>query len=144
MIGKKGLELIKRFEGFVPLEYTCAAGKRTIGYGHVLQPGESWPGGMTQKQAEEILEEDIGTAEEVVIRSVEVPLSPHQFDALVSFVFNVGGRAFRGSTLLRKLNGGDYAGAAEEFRCWKYINGEVSRGLIRRRAAEEKLFRSAP
>ena len=99
---------------------------------------------MTQKQAEEILEEDIGTAEGVVIRSVEVPLSPHQFDALVSFVFNVGGRAFRGSTLLRKLNGGDYAGAAEEFRCWKYINGEVSRGLIRRRAAEEKLFRSAP
>lgn len=144
MIGKEGLELIKRFEGFVPLEYTCAAGKRTIGYGHVLRPGENWPGGMTQKQAEEILEEDIGTAEEIVIRSVDVPLSPHQFDALVSFVFNIGGRAFGGSTLLGKLNAGDYDGAAEEFRRWKYINEQVSRGLVRRRAAEEKLFRSAP
>ena len=144
MIGKEGLELIKRFEGFTGREYLCPAGVRTIGYGHVVRDGESWPEGITPEAAETLLLDDVSDAEGFVIDAVVVPLSPHQFDALVSFVFNIGGRAFGGSTLLGKLNAGDYDGAAEEFRRWKYINEQVSRGLVRRRAAEEKLFRSAP
>ena len=138
---KKGLDLIKHFEGFSPLEYTCVGGKRTIGYGHVICPGEDFTAGVTEEQAEELLAEDVGIAEEAVIRLVEVPLTPHQFDALVSFVFNVGRRNFEGSTLLRRLNAGDYDGAAGEFKRWKYAGGRVCRGLVRRREAEAELFK---
>lgn len=142
MISSDGLKLIKYFEGFSPLEYTCVGGKRTIGYGHVLKPGEAFPGGVTQEQAEELLAEDVGIAEDAVIRLVKVALTPHQFDALVSFVFNVGARNFAGSALLKKLNAGDYSGAAEEFKRWKYAGGRVCRGLVCRREAEAKLYSS--
>lgn len=141
MITQKGLNLIKDFESFVPLEYICVAGRRTIGYGHVILPGEDFACGLTQEQAEELLAEDVGIAEEAILRLVDVPLTPHQFDALVSFVFNVGRRNFEGSTLLRRLNAGDYDGAAGEFARWKYAGGSVCKGLIRRRKAEAELFR---
>lgn len=140
MIGWNGLKLIKSFEGFSPLEYTCVAGKRTIGYGHVLRVGESYPAGVTEAEAETLLLDDVAEAEQTVIDLVEVPLSANQFDALVSFVFNVGWRKFAGSTLLKKLNATDYDGAAAEFLRWKYANGKVINGLLRRRTAEKKLF----
>lgn len=140
MIGWNGLKLIKSFEGFSPLEYTCVAGKRTIGYGHVLRAGESYPAGVTEAEAETLLLDDVAEAEQTVIDLVEVPLSANQFDALVSFVFNVGWRKFAGSTLLKKLNAIDYDGAAAEFLRWKYANGKVINGLLRRRTAEKKLF----
>lgn len=140
MIGWNGLKLIKSFEGFSPLEYTCVAGKRTIGYGHVLRAGECYPAGVTEAEAETLLLDDVAEAEQTVIDLVEVPLSANQFDALVSFVFNVGWRKFAGSTLLKKLNAADYDGAAAEFLRWKYAGGTVINGLLRRRIAEKKLF----
>lgn len=140
MIGWNGLKLIKSFEGFSPLEYTCVAGKRTIGYGHVLRAGESYPAGVTEAEAETLLLDDVAEAEQTVIDLVEVPLSANQFDALVSFVFNVGWRKFSGSTLLKKLNAADYDGAAAEFLRWKYAGGKVINGLLRRRISEKKLF----
>lgn len=140
MIGTKGLALIKRFEGFSALEYTCVAGKRTIGYGHCLSPDENYPAGVTEEQAEELLRDDVADAEDAVIRLVEVPLTPNQFDALVSFVFNVGSENFRRSTLLRRLNDGDYDGVAKEFGKWIYANEKPVAGLMQRRKAEAELF----
>ena len=140
MVTEKGLELIKKFEGFVPSEYVCPAGKRTIGYGHVVRETESFPPELTKREAEELLKEDLGAAEEAVIRFVDVPLTPNQFDALVSFVFNVGAERFKRSMLLRRLNAGDYAGAAKEFLQWVYGNGQKLEGLVRRRRAEKALF----
>lgn len=140
MIGRKGLELIKKFEGFVPCEYVCPAGKRTIGYGHLVKDGEMFPSELSEREAEELLKEDLGAAEEAVIRFVDVPLTPNQFDALVSFVFNVGAGRFERSMLLRRLNAGDYAGAAKEFLQWVYADGQRLEGLVRRRHAEKALF----
>lgn len=140
MVTEKGLELIKKFEGFVPSEYVCPAGKRTIGYGHVIRETESFSPELTKREAEELLKEDLGAAEEAVIRFVDVPLTPNQFDALVSFVFNVGAGRFERSMLLRRLNAGDYAGAAKEFLQWVYGNGQKLEGLVRRRRAEKALF----
>lgn len=140
MIGQNGLKLIKSFEGFAPLEYVCVAGKRTIGYGHVLKADERYPAGLTEAEAEMLLLDDVAEAEQAVIDLVEVPLSANQFDALTSFVFNVGRRNFSGSTLLKKLNAGDYTGAANEFIRWKYVGNKVVAGLLRRRQTEKKLF----
>lgn len=142
MIGTKGLALIKKFEGFSALEYLCPAGKRTIGYGHCLSPDENYPAGVTEEQAEELLRDDIADAEDAVIRLVEVPLTPNQFDALASFVFNVGSNNFRLSTLLRVLNKADYEGAAKEFEKWIYADEKVVPGLKRRRKAEAELFKT--
>ncbi len=140
MIGQNGLKLIKSFEGFAPLEYTCVAGKRTIGYGHVLKSDERYPAGLTEAEAETLLLDDVAEAEQAVIDLVKAPLSANQFDALTSFVFNIGRRHFAGSTLLRQLNVGDYTGAANEFLRWKYAGNKVVNGLLRRRQAEKKLF----
>jgi len=80
--------------------------------------------------------------EQLVTAMVKVPLKQHQFDALVSFAYNVGGGNLRSSTLLRKLNAGDYDGAALEFHKWNRSNGKVLPGLVRRRAAEALLFQN--
>ena len=140
MIGTKGLALIKRFEGFSATEYLCSAGKRTIGYGHLLADGENYPEGITEERAEELLRDDVAEAEDAVIRLVDVPLSPNQFDALVSFVFNVGSENFRRSTLLRRLNVGDYAAVPDQLMRWVYAGRKLSAGLMRRREAEAELF----
>lgn len=140
MIGTKGLALIKEFEGFSATEYLCPAGKRTIGYGHLLADGESYPEGITEERAEELLRDDIAEAEDAVIRLVDVPLSPNQFDALVSFVFNAGCENFRRSTLLRRLNTGDYAAVPDQLMRWVYAGRKLSAGLMRRREAEAELF----
>ena len=95
MISRKGIETIKTFEGFSPLEYTCVAGKRTIGYGHVLKPDESYVCGVSEKKAEQLLFQDLKTAEAAVDTLVKVPLKEYQKDALVSFVFNIGVYAFQ-------------------------------------------------
>lgn len=112
----------------------------TIGYGHTngVRPGDT----CTEAQAEDWLQQDLSTAEFAVARNVTVPLSPSQFDALVSFTFNLGAGAFRSSTLLKKLNSGDYEGAAAEFPRWNKAQGRVLNGLIARRADEKDLFQS--
>lgn len=140
-----GLNLIRRFEGFRPNVYQDAAGHWTIGYGHLIKPGESYyPYGniktITHEEAVRLLEQDTATAQNAVREYVKVPLTQNQFDALTSFVFNVGVGAFRNSILLRKLNSGDYSGAAKEFEKWKYAKGIELPGLIARRTEEKRIF----
>lgn len=133
-----GIDLIKRFEGFSAECYVCPAGKRTIGYGHVLAEGEAEQ--ISAQEAEALLVKDIASAEEAVNRLVEVPLSQHQFDALVCLTYNIGNRAFSRSTLLRLLNNGDYMAAAAQFPRWVYASGKLLNGLRNRREAEQQLF----
>mmetsp|Transcript_29863 Transcript_29863/g.68910 ORF Transcript_29863/g.68910 Transcript_29863/m.68910 type:complete len:146 (+) Transcript_29863:189-626(+) len=139
-ITENGLDLIKHFEGFSNTVYICPAGKKTIGYGHMLKPGESFPDGISEEEAEELLRQDVAWAERAVLNMVNVPLKDGQFDALVSFVFNNGGGAFQKSTLLRKINNGQHAEAPKEFRRWVYAGKKKLQGLERRREAEVKLY----
>jgi len=137
-ISKQGLELIKQFEGLRLKAYKCPAGIWTIGYGHTkgVYPGMT----ITEELADKFLVDDIWYFERGVESLVAVPLTQGQFDALVSFAFNVGADGLGDSTLLKKLNSGDYAGAADEFPKWVYSRGKKLKGLVRRRAAERELF----
>ena len=138
-ISKRGLELIKRFEGFSATPYFCPAGKLTIGYGHIILPEES-RALINEQDAERLLKNDIKTAEQAVLSLVTVELTQGQFDALTSFVFNIGNQAFEKSTLLRILNRGLPEQAVKQFSRWVYANGRKLEGLVRRRAAEAALF----
>ena len=138
-ISQSGIDKIKRHEALRLEPYQDEGGKWTIGYGHLLRSGE-WYDRITEEKAEELLRQDLATAENAVKQLVKVPISQNQHDALVSFVFNIGVTAFSKSTLLRKLNAGDAAGAANEFSRWKYVQGQVSTILIARRKREQLLF----
>lgn len=140
MISQQGIDFIKRHEGFSSLPYLCAAGKETIGYGHVIKQGEQFPCGLTEKQAEDILYDDLAEAEQCIFDNVIVDLLPNQFDALVSLIFNIGTRAFEKSTLLRMLNSEQFEEAGKQFLRWIYANGKVVHGLQKRRENEYKLF----
>ena len=136
------IELIKEFEGFQPSIYLCLAGKPTIGFGHVVR-GDIFHQPITEKDAEELLLHDLdafyGPA---VLQLVAVDMTQGQFDALVSFTYNLGCGSLERSTLLKKLNAGDYQGAADEFERWDKCNGKPIAGLARRRHAEKALFLS--
>lgn len=141
-ISETGLKLIRDFEGFSPTPYRCPAGLMTIGYGHVIDKSEAYTdAGISPKEAETLLKQDVNIVEQAIDRLVEVPLSQHQFDALVSLVYNIGTHAFEKSTLLRYLNAGDTEKAAREFSRWVYSRGRVLQGLKARREAESQLFR---
>lgn len=141
----KGIALIKQFEGCKLTAYQDSVGVWTIGYGWT-QPVDGKPirAGMTIKQetAERLLKTGLVSYEIDVSRLVKVGLTQGQFDALVSFTYNLGVRSLSTSTLLRKLNAGDYAGAADEFLRWNKAGGKVLNGLTRRREAERALFLS--
>ncbi len=141
-ISKAGLDLIKQFEGLYLNAYRCPAGVPTIGYGHTA--GVAMGQTITQQQADEYLRRDVRQFERAVSRLVRVPLTQGQFDALVSFAFNLGEGALAQSTLLRLLNDGDHAGAAAQFDRWNKAGGRVLPGLVRRRAAERALFEALP
>lgn len=141
-ISKAGLDLIKQFEGLYLKAYRCPAGVPTIGYGHTA--GVSMGQTITQQQADDYLRRDVRQFERAVARLVTVPLTQGQFDALVSFAFNLGEGALAQSTLMRLLNAGDYAGAAAQFDRWNKAGGRVLPGLVRRRAAERALFEARP
>jgi lysozyme len=141
MISERGLAIIREFEGLRLKAYPDPASGGdpwTIGYGHTLdvEPGDN----CTLEEAEQWLLDDCADAEVAILRHVKVPLSQGQLDALISFVFNLGAGNFAKSTLLRKLNAGDYVGAWQEFPRWNKAAGKVMPGLSRRRAAEAKLF----
>ncbi|UIA94555.1 lysozyme (plasmid) [Erwinia tracheiphila] len=137
-ISDSGIMLIKNFEGLCLTAYQCSAHVWTIGYGHTagVKPGDT----ITEGQAEQFLRDDLDQFEAAVYRLVNVTLSQHQFDALVSFTFNLGEGNLKNSTLLKKLNAGDYSGAAEEFPRWNRADGRVVEGLTRRRLAERDMF----
>lgn len=141
----KGIALIKEFEGCKLTAYQDSVGVWTIGYGWT-QPVDGKPirAGMTIKQetAERLLKTGLVSYEGDVSRLVKVGLTQEQFDALVSFTYNLGSRSLSTSTLLRKLNAGDYTGAADEFLRWNKAGGKVLNGLTRRREAERALFLS--
>lgn len=144
-INDDGLLLIKSFEGLELIAYRDAVGVWTIGYGHTSMAGppEVYPGmTITEAEAEEILRQDLGIFERGVAQALKIDTNSDQFSAMVSFAFNVGLGAFRDSTLLRKHNAGDFAGAANEFLRWVYAGGQILPGLERRRDAERALYLS--
>jgi lysozyme len=161
-LGDAGLKLIKDFEGFVAYPYDdlvvsggkypewtggATRGTVTIGYGHTNLsnfPPKIVPGmRMTEAEGSTLLRKVLAAVyEPEVKRLVKVPLTQNEYDALVSFTYNAGGGNLAKSTLLRKLNAGDYEGAAAEFDRWVSSKGQRLNGLIRRRNAEEALFRS--
>lgn len=110
----------------------------TIGWGHTAGVYQGMK--ITEAQAEEFFDEDVKWAEDAVNKLVRVVLTQNQFDALVSFVFNIGLPQFSKSTMLRKLNTGDYEGAASEFPRWNKQAGKVLKGLVNRRQEEMEYF----
>jgi lysozyme len=150
-ITSEGIDLIKRFEGLRLAPYNCPAGHATIGYGHLIHKGETTAKDralyhdFTQDDADALLRGDVAWAEDFIIRSIKVPLTQHQFDALCSFVFNIGATAAGGSSIWTALRGGQYQLAADNLLRWnKAREGGgtlvVSEGLSRRRDAERHLF----
>ena len=133
-----GLDLVKKFEGFSSTVYLCSAGVPTIGYGHALLKGEAFPNGISEEEAETLLAKDIGKAERAVLRLTKSPLSDGEYDALVSFVYNLGSGAYQRSTLRMKVNRGE--DASDEFRKWTRAKGRVIKGLVRRRVAERERY----
>lgn len=139
-LSDKGIALLKEFEGLRLHEYIDAGGFLSIGYGHLLQNGERYEDGITKEKALDLLEQDVQDAEFVVDGMVTVPLNQNQFDALVSFAYNVGGDQFAKSTLVRLLNDGMYDEVPYQLTRWNKSNGKVLKALVRRRKAEGDLF----
>lgn len=152
-ISDKGKSQIKLNEGCRLVSYKDTKGVWTIGYGHT----KGVTAGMqcTQEQAERWFEDDIDEFADVISKLIKVPLLQHQYDALLDFAFNVGEPQFEGSTLLKLVNQGDFANAAEEFSKWRYITKKkrdekgnlikykvVDHGLENRRAYQRAQFTS--
>lgn len=138
MINKSGIELIKSFEGLRIKAYRCSAGKWTIGYGHTkgVYNGQE----ITEEHAEAFLIDDLHDAQMAVSSLVEVHLNDNEYAALISFVFNIGCGAFKGSTLLKLLNKRMYDMVPAQLMRWNKVNGEENGGLSRRRKAECQLW----
>ena len=136
-----GIDLIKHYEGCETEAYLCPANVWTIGYGHIkgVQEGDV----ITEQQAHDMLVEELEEYEGYVNTKVTVELNQDQFDALVSWVYNLGSGNFTSSTLLKVLNSGDYAGVPEQILRWNKANGQVLEGLSRRRESEAELFSGA-
>lgn len=137
----RGLALIRQFEGLRLLAYKDAVGVPTIGYGTTR--GVKMGMTITKEQAEELLRQDVERFEPEVLRLVKVPLAQSQWDALLSFTYNLGSANLESSTLLKLLNKGDYQAAADQFPRWNKAKGKVLNGLTARRAAERALFMEA-
>ena len=137
-ISQEGLSLIKKFEGCELKAYRCPANVLTIGYGITKNVTENME--ISQEEADEMLNEEITEYEEYVNNMVKVPLEQNQFDALCSWVYNLGPTNLEKSTLLKLLNAGDYHLIPSQIRRWNKAGGETLTGLIRRREAESLLF----
>lgn len=146
-ISENGLKFIAEHEGMILHLYNDPANHATIGVGHLVHHGpingcepEEFKCGITKERAMEILRSDVITAENIINKLVKVPLNQNQFDALVSFVFNIGETQFASSTLLRLLNDGDYQAVPNELNRWIHGSGKKLPGLINRRRNEGNLF----
>jgi lysozyme len=140
MLGAAGRALIQGFESCKLVAFQDQGGIWTLGWGHTqgVTPGQT----CTQEQADAWFIDDTQSACNAVTRTVDVPLNQNQFDALVSFTYNVGQGSEANSTLLKLLNQGKYALAADQFSFWNHVNGVPNAGLTRRRAAEQALFQT--
>lgn len=138
------LNIVKQFEGFRSKPYKCPAGIPTIGYGSTYYlNGEKVTmrdSAISEDFATELLEKLLNGFSINVDNLIKVSLNQNQFDALVSFTYNIGVKAFFNSTLLNKLNSADFDGASLEFSRWNKANGKILTGLTKRREAEQKLF----
>ena len=135
----KNIDLIKKHEGLRLKAYLPTPNDVwTIGYGHTrnVRPGQV----ISQSQAEDFLRQDLDWVENSLNNSVKVPLKQNQYDALASLVYNIGATNFQSSTLLRKLNTGDYKGASEQFLVWNKQKGRTLKGLVKRRQEEKDYF----
>ena len=137
-INAEGLRLVKTYEGLYLKSYQDAVGVWTIGYGCTegIGPGMT----ITKQEAEDMLRRELSKFEAAVAKFVSVEINDDQYSALVAFSYNVGAYALKKSTMLRKLNGGDYAGASNEFPRWDKAGGRSLLGLSRRRRSERALF----
>lgn len=135
---QKGLNFIKAFEELHLTAYDDGYGTWTIGYGHTanVTPGMQ----ISESDALSYLKMDLASTESTVRKAIITHLTQNMFDALVSFCFNIGSSAFTSSTLVKMLNAGNIPGAANEFDRWIYSQGQISSGLITRRAAEKNIF----
>jgi lysozyme len=135
---RNGLSIIRQFEGCKLKAYLCPAGVWTIGWGRTanVKRGDI----CSQEQADKWLVQEYDAFEKKVRALVKVPVTANQLGALVSFAYNIGTGALGSSTLLKKLNAGDYAGAAGQFARWNKAGGRILAGLTKRRAAEATLF----
>ena len=145
LVSNKGVDLICEFEGKRLVAYDDGVGVWTIGFGTIKYPngvrvkkGDT----CTLDQAKEYMRHDLIEFEHTVNSSVKVPLNQNQFDALVSLAYNIGSSAFKSSTLVKKLNTGDYQGAADQFNVWVNAGGKRMQGLVNRRDREKLLFLS--
>lgn len=156
-VGAAGKALFREWEGLELEEYLDSGGAPTIGIGHLLTRSERLSGkiilqgqsvryrnGLTVQQCLDLLDQDLAPAEQAVNAGVRVALNQNQFDALVSFTFNVGDSAFANSTLLKELNAGHYDQVPVQLRRWVKDNGKVVKGLIKRREKEIELWNRAP
>ena len=144
-VSDKGVDLICEFEGKRLAAYDDGVGVWTIGFGTIKYPdGNRVKKGdaCTLEQAKEYMRHDLIEFEHTVNSSVKVPLNQNQFDALVSLAYNIGSNAFKSSTLVKKLNTGDYQGAADQFNVWINAGGKRMQGLVNRRDREKLLFLS--
>jgi len=142
-INQAGLEHLKRWEGLRLQAYQDSKGVWTIGYGHTAAAGTPYVHKglkITAQEAERILARDLGQYERAVEEAVQVPLTDNQFAALVSFTYNVGSAAFKRSTLLKKLNKGDYESVPDEMKKWTRAGKQHLKGLKARRVAEGGLW----
>ena len=141
VVSAGGLSLVMEHEGLRTETYVDPVGIPTVCYGHTGEyavPGASY----TEAECEQILADDIKSHWARLDRCIDVPLNQNQQDALISLAFNIGTGAACKSTLVRKLNAGDYIGAANEFPRWVYAGGKKFNGLVRRRHDERELFLS--
>lgn len=141
---EEGIKLIKKWEGFRSEAYLDAVNVWTIGYGTTdkANVGITPVKGMkiTESQADTYLRLYVAREEQKILNLVKVPLNDNQLSALSSFVYNLGIGNFQSSTLLKKLNAGDYKGASSEFPKWNKAGGKVLKGLVARRAEERAMF----
>jgi lysozyme len=137
-ISEAGLALIQEFEGLRLIAYQDPVGIWTIGWGHTrtARPGMR----ISVEQATALMRQDLAEFERCVFRALKRPIAQHEFDALVSWAYNIGCGAMRSSTLIRKFNGGDKLGAADELLRWNKAGGKRLAGLVRRRRAERAMF----
>lgn len=135
---QQGVDLIKKWETLRLVAYLDWGGIWTCGYGSTgkdIGPGTRW----TQQQAEDRLKKRLSEFE-AVLNTHQLPLKQHQFDAVISLIYNIGPTAFNRSTLLRKLKAGDIDGAAGQFLVWNKVNGQTVKGLVNRRYEERQMF----
>lgn len=142
--GQRGVDLIKKWEGFRSKVYICPAGYPTIGYGHVITKDQNLTE-VSREVAEDLLRIDLSTAEKSVRRLIDPRIfegqgSQDRFDALVSFTYNLGGGALQRSTLRRKVNRNEPFHVFEEFGKYRLAGGRVSKGLVLRRWDEAALY----